>query len=169
MASNIPRIVATSTRVTAYMSIAELMHHHHRHCDAAFVEAEEAVRQGRWAAGRSLLETFGRDLERHLAAEEDILFPAFEQATGVRQGPTQMMRYEHSQLRDLLAQMVAAATADAGDQFAGAAETLLVLTQQHNAKEEHILYPMCESAVAAGADALARHLRQRLADGDSSG
>lgn len=150
------------------MSIAELMHRHHMHCDAAFVEAEAAMLQGRWAAGRSLLEAFAGDLERHLAAEEDVLFPAFERATGMREGPTQMMRHEHSQMRNLLAQMFAAASSDASDEFAGAAETLLVLMQQHNSKEENILYPMCESAVGAGADALSLHLRQCLACGEST-
>jgi len=149
------------------MIIAELMQDHHRRCDVEFVEAEDTLRGGRWAAGRSLLEAFGRDLESHFAAEEEILFPAFERVTGMRQGPTQMMRYEHSQARTLLAQMVAAAAAEDGEEFAGAAETLLVLMQQHNAKEERILYPMCDSVLDAEADTLAQDLRQRLTGGAS--
>ena len=145
------------------MTIAELMQDHHRHCDAGFVEAEAALRRGRWDAGRALLADFGRDLDIHFATEEEILFPAFEAATGMREGPTQVMRYEHDQVRNLLAQMIAAAAAEDGDEFAGAAETLLVLMQQHNAKEEHILYPMCDSALSADAHTLALDLRQRLA------
>jgi hemerythrin-like domain-containing protein len=147
------------------MTIAELMQDHHRHCDAEFVEAEDALRRGRWDAGRFLLEAFGRDLERHFTAEEEILFPAFERATGMHEGPTQMMRYEHSQVRNMFAQMVAAAVAEDGDEFAGAAETLLVLVQQHNAKEENILYPMCDSALDA--DTVTQDLRQRLKGGAS--
>jgi len=149
------------------MIIAELMQDHHKRCDAEFVEAEDALRRGRWAAGRSLLEAFVRDLEGHFAAEEEIVFPAFERATGMREGPTRMMCYEHSQMRNLLAQMVAAAAAGDGAEFAGAAETLLVLMQQHNAKEEHILYPMCDSALDADANTLTQDLRQRLAGGAS--
>jgi len=150
------------------MTIAELMQDHHRHCDAAFVAAEEAVRRSRWAAGRSLVEALGSDLESHFAAEEEILFPAFEGATGMREGPTQVMRYEHSQMRSLLAQISAAVAVEDGDEFAGAAETLLVLMQQHNAKEEHILYPMCDSALDAGSENLTQDLRARLASGASS-
>jgi len=149
------------------MIISELMQDHHKRCDAEFVEAENASREGRWAAGRSLLEAFGRDLESHFAAEEEILFPAFERATGMREGPTQMMCYEHSQVRTLLAQMHAAAAAEDGDEFAGVAETLIVLMQQHNAKEERILYPMCDSALDADVDRVTRDLRQRLAGGAS--
>ncbi|HVN42891.1 MAG TPA: hemerythrin domain-containing protein [Steroidobacteraceae bacterium] len=147
------------------MIIAELMQDHHRRCDAGFAAAEDAVRRAEWATGRSLLEAFGRDLEDHFATEEDVLFTAFEQATGMREGPTQMMCYEHGQMRNLLTQMVAAAASEDGDEFAGAAETLLVLMQQHNAKEEHILYPMCDSALSAEADALSEDLRRRLAGG----
>jgi len=150
------------------MTIAELMQDHHRHCDAAFVEAEEAVRRGRWANGRSLIEALGSDLESHFAAEEQILFPAFEAATGMREGPTQVMRYEHGQMRDLLTQMAAAVAAEDGEEFAGAAETLLVLMQQHNAKEEHILYPMCDSALDAESVRLAQILRLRLTASASS-
>lgn len=147
------------------MTIAALMQDHHGRCDATFADAEDAVRRGRWAEGRALLAAFGRDLDSHLAAEEEILFPAFEQVTGMREGPTQMMRYEHGQMRSVLAQMVAAAAGQDGEEFAGAAETLLVLMQQHNAKEEHILYPMCESALTAEAENLTRRLRERLGDG----
>lgn len=147
------------------MAISELMHDHHRRCDAAFAEAEAILQQGRWPAGRAALVAFVRDMESHFAAEEDILFPAFEQATGMSEGPTRVMSYEHGQMRDLLAQMVAAAEAEDADEFAGAAETLLVLMHQHNAKEEHILYPMCDSALDASA--LAPGLRLRLADGES--
>jgi hemerythrin-like domain-containing protein len=151
------------------MLIAELMQDHHERCDTKFAEAENALRRGNWAAGRSLLEAFATDLESHFGAEEEVLFPAFEQETGMREGPTQMMRYEHAQMRSLLAQMIAAAKAEDGEEFAGAAETLLVLMQQHNAKEEHILYPMCESALAAGAATLSQHLRQRLSGGTLGG
>ncbi|NJD32980.1 MAG: hemerythrin domain-containing protein [Gammaproteobacteria bacterium] len=147
------------------MAIAELMHDHHQHCDAAFAEAEDALRQGRWTAGRAALAAFSRDMESHFAAEEDILFPAFEEATGMVEGPTKVMSYEHDQMRDLLSQMMSAADAADADEFAGAAETLLVLMQQHNAKEEHILYPMCDSALDA--ETLAPRLQQRLAGSDA--
>jgi hemerythrin-like domain-containing protein len=147
------------------MTISDLMQDHHKRCDAEFTEAEDALRRGRWTEGRALLEAFGRDMASHFAAEEEILFPAFEEVTGMREGPTRMMCYEHDQMRDVLAQMTAAAAAGDADEFAGAAETLLVLMQQHNAKEEHILYPMCDSALDATAGTLGTELSRRLADG----
>ena len=72
-------------------------------------------------------------------------------------GPTEMMRYAHEQMRALLAQMREACAARDADAYGGAAETLLMLMQQHNMKEENILYPMCDRALGAGADAHAEH------------
>jgi hemerythrin-like domain-containing protein len=64
-------------------------------------------------------------------------------------GPTEVMRGEHRQMRDLLAQMKDALTSRDADAFSGAAETLLILMQQHNMKEENILYPMCDNALGS--------------------
>ena len=36
---------------------------------------------------------------QHFCAEEQVLFPAFEEQTGMLTGPTQVMRSEHMQLR----------------------------------------------------------------------
>lgn len=91
-----------------------------------------------------------------------MLFPAFENATGMTQGPTQVMRMEHGQMRELTEQMNQALAAQDADAFAGAAETLLILMQQHNMKEENILYPMCDQALAGQVDTLAAELQQRL-------
>ena len=62
-------------------------------------------------------------------------------------GPTQVMRHEHAQMRDLIGQMDAAMEQKNADGFGGAAETLLVMMQQHNMKEENILYPMIDQAI----------------------
>lgn len=144
------------------MNLAALMQDHHKYCDTLFADAEDALRNGHWQAGQQSLATFAADLERHLTAEEEILFPAFEQATGMMGGPTRVMRFEHGQMRELLAQMTTAAQARDADEFAGVAETLLILMQQHNAKEENMLYPMCDTALDAQSESLGALLDGRL-------
>ena len=129
------------------MSITTPLFQHHKHCDEIFADAEEACGAGDWAAGAEAFEAFRGQLETHFASEEELLFPAFEAATGMTSGPTEVMRGEHRQMRDLLAQMQAAVAARDSDAFGGAAETLLILMQQHNMKEENILYPMCDNAL----------------------
>jgi iron-sulfur cluster repair protein YtfE (RIC family) len=130
----------------------QILPDHHRHCDNLFVAAEEAVQRGDWAGAARAFEHMRDQMQAHFAAEEDLLFPAFETATGNSSGPTRVMRLEHDQMRPLLAQLEAACTAQDADAYAGAAETLLILMQQHNMKEENILYPMCDQALGAEAE-----------------
>lgn len=131
------------------MSITTPLFQHHKHCDEIFAAAEEACANGDWAAGETAFASLRRELETHFTSEEELLFPAFENATGMTSGPTEVMRGEHRQMRDLLAQMQEALASRDGDGFDGAAETLLILMQQHNMKEENILYPMCDNALGA--------------------
>jgi len=60
------------------------------------------------------------------------------------QGPTMIMRHEHDQMRALFAQIEDALQRRDEDDFLGNTETLLILIQQHNMKEEGMLYPMAD-------------------------
>lgn len=138
---------------------------HHRHCDELFAAAEEAAQNDDWVAATSAFERFNGQMQAHFDAEESVLFPAFEAATGMTSGPTQMMRLEHQQMRSLLAQIEFACAEHDSDGYAGAAETLLMLMQQHNMKEENILYPMCDQALAAEAGNLSARIGAMLEKG----
>lgn len=142
--------------------IRQILPPHHAHCDDLFSAAEAAAQKGDWSACALAQNAFAAELEAHLAAEERLLFPAFENATGMRQGPTQVMRMEHEQMRALVGQMNTALAAHDAENFAGAAETLLILMQQHNMKEENILYPMCDQSLAGQVDVLCAELQQAL-------
>jgi iron-sulfur cluster repair protein YtfE (RIC family) len=135
-------------QVSQVSQVSQVLPPHHKHCDDLFAAAEEAAQQGDWARCGSALAGFALELRAHLAAEEAVLFPAFEAASGMKNGPTQMMRIEHEQMRELLGQLEAGLAAQDAEGFDGAAETLLILMQQHNMKEENILYPMCDRALA---------------------
>ncbi|WP_174873762.1 hemerythrin domain-containing protein [Vogesella oryzae] len=116
----------------------------HRACDDQFVAVENALRDGDWPQVVASCDAFCQAMTQHFAEEENVLFPAFEQATGMSQGPTVVMRHEHAEMRQLMDEMCSAAATLDGDALAGAADTLLLLMQQHNLKEENILYPMCD-------------------------
>lgn len=116
----------------------------HRACDAAWATVEEAAGADDALAAAAAFARFDHAVRRHLDMEEHVLFPAFEATSGMRGGPTQVMRAEHDQMRGLLDQMARSL----GDQDLGAlldhGDTLLMLVQQHNVKEEGMLYPMME-------------------------
>ncbi|MBK7859824.1 MAG: hemerythrin domain-containing protein [Archangiaceae bacterium] len=130
-------------------SLSEVLGAHHQACDEAWAAAEERASEGRWDEAGLLLSAFTGAMARHLSTEETVLFPAFEAATRIRGGPTLVMRFEHDQLRQLFGELEAALAAHDAARFAGAGETMMVLLQQHNAKEEHMLYPACEQVLGA--------------------
>jgi hemerythrin-like domain-containing protein len=88
-----------------------------------------------------------------------VLFPAFEQRTGMSMGPTQVMRMEHVQMRELFDAMADAVKQQDRDEFLGQAETLLVMMQQHNMKEEQILYRMADQMLSAEMEEVLQKMR----------
>ncbi|MHB0986372.1 MAG: hemerythrin domain-containing protein [Sulfuricella sp.] len=120
----------------------------HQRCDELFSQAEAAASGKDWAAIAADFQAFLRAMRRHFKIEEEVLFPAFEQRTGMSMGPTQVMRAEHAQMNELLDAMEDALQRQDKDGYLGQAETLLIMTQQHNIKEEQILYPMADQALA---------------------
>lgn len=135
-------------------SISSYMTQGHRACDEQFIQAEQAVANQNWDAALTLMSQFIDALEQHLQQEELVLFPRFEQATGMTQGPTQVMRAEHIQMRALGQNLLAAIQQKAQAEALGGCETLMVLMQQHNMKEEQILYPMSDRMLANAAEVL---------------
>lgn len=142
--------------------ISDILPAHHKHCDELFALAEEAAQAGTWAACGEACGRFVGDMLAHFDAEENLLFPAFESATGMSTGPTQIMRMEHGQMRELIGQMESAQRAKDAETFMGVAETLLIMMQQHNMKEENILYPMCDQSLGPQGEQLAAELSSRL-------
>ena len=138
------------------MSVTSALQEHHKHCDDDFATAEDAAQKGDWTGCAASFGKFRTEMLAHFGVEEDVLFPAFEQQTGMAGGPTQVMRSEHVQMRELLRQMDEALAQKSADGFGGAAETLLVMMQQHNMKEENILYPMCDQALGADGNIASR-------------
>ena len=143
-------------------TIRDCLSSDHRACDAAFAATEQAVAAGKWDAARAAFETLREAMLAHLAAEEEILFPAFEARTGMSMGPTRVMRGEHAQMRELLEAAGEALVAQDAEDYAGNAETLLILTQQHNMKEENMLYPMCDQHLNDRMDSLLPTLKKSL-------
>lgn len=135
-------------------TIPSFMTAQHRHCDDSFIAAESAVSASNWSQADSQWATFTADLDKHFAQEETILFPAFEQATGMTMGPTQVMRAEHVQMRQLVAEMTEQLSSQSKADFLGLSETLMILMQQHNMKEEQMLYPMTQAHLPDASEVL---------------
>jgi len=132
-------------------SIKEYLTNDHRACDEVFAQMEEKANNS-LSDAKELTEAFIADMERHFQREERVMFPEFESKTGMVNGPTEMMRQEHSQMRNLMQQLLGAIENSDKDKFFGLSETLMILLQQHNMKEEQMLYTMAQQHLSADAD-----------------
>lgn len=121
----------------------------HRDCDDLFVTFENLIPTHDWPQLKQAWDAFAAHLERHFDMEEQVLFPEFESATGMTSGPTEVMRSEHQQMRGLAAEIEYAIENQDAEQCQDVAETLMLMTQQHNMKEEQMLYPMADEHVDA--------------------
>ena len=144
------------------MNIKKFMTQDHRDCDMLFAKAENAVSAADWATANQACNEFIHAMERHLGVEEKELFPAFEEATGMTMGPTEMMRMEHDQMRGLFSELHDALQQQDSDDYLGVAETLLILMQQHNMKEEQMLYTMMDQHLVEDIS----HWQQKFQDWD---
>lgn len=132
-------------------TIKEFLTTDHGKCDAYFADMEAKATKSLESA-KEACEIFTIETEKHFQMEERVMFEEFETKTGMTQGPTAMMRHEHTQLRALLVQMKEALEAGDKDKFFGTTETFMILQQQHNMKEEQMLYPMAQQHLSAESD-----------------
>ena len=148
-------------------TISAWMQNDHVHIDAIAERALAAAVARDGAALEREAELFLSRLRRHIEMEEGVLFPAFEQRTGMSaSGPSLQMRDEHEQMQPILQQMQAAAAAldgaawqhaaatGDGAAYQRAAQALHEILIPHNLKEEQMMYPMLDDAMGADAQAL---------------
>lgn len=145
-------------------TIRSFMTDDHRHCDDLFAEAEQAIGKNNPEAARAAFDHFRTAMLAHFDSEEKTLFPEFESKTGMSMGPTQVMRMEHEQLRALFDEAQQALESGSVDDYVGVAETMLIMMQQHNMKEENILYPMCDQHLSADLPGLLERLEKELSE-----
>ena len=126
-----------------------LVQDHHR-LDGLANSAFAARERGDFAAAAQLFEAFAEGLSRHIAFEEGLLFPAFERETGMgtEAGPTAVMREEHRQIGELLEE-IARGMREPAASIDDSRRTLAWVLEEHNRKEEQVLYPMTDQALGS--------------------
>ena len=133
----------------------------HRDCDARWTDVEELLDTQDFEAAQPAWQKFNAGLRRHIAMEEEVIFPAFESAAGMGGGgPTAVMRVEHQQMIGLLDQIDAAMESGDSEHALDTGDALLMLTQQHNIKEESMFYPVAENILAENWANLAKLLEE---------
>lgn len=119
------------------MTINEFMSKDHDRLDGIFARFAGSEDRGE---AKSLFAKFSSGLRTHIVWEEDLLFPPFEEKTGMRgMGPTEVMRSEHREIKKLLSGIDEAL--EGSKDTGGLQKALLAVLGSHNDKEEGVLYP----------------------------
>jgi regulator of cell morphogenesis and NO signaling len=109
----------------------------------------QASKRSDFAKAKEAFKEFKVGLQRHIIWEEELLFPMWEEKTGmIEDGPTPVMRFEHEQIKTLLEaihQKVEGQNVDTDQEE----QTLLNLLGSHNRKEEKALYPAIDNVTNA--------------------
>ena len=135
-------IARRATASEAPRGINEALSWDHDRLDALEAEAFRKRAEGDLQSAREIYAAFAAGLRRHIGFEEEILFPAFEESSGMppTAGPTAVMRAEHREIEDLIAR-IEAGIADSGAPVEDLRRSLHHVLEEHNIKEEGILYP----------------------------
>jgi len=139
-------VVARRKEPNPERTITEYFESDHRRLDAIYDRFQDEFRSGEWTEAAADFREFRLGLKRHIKAEEEILFPTFEEKTGmVDAGPTFVMRMEHKDIQDYLDRVLEGAEAQDLEKTRDAAAQPTGILADHNMKEEHILYPESDS------------------------
>lgn len=144
-----------------FRTISDFLGYDHRRLDEILPDVERLIDRGALANAGERFAEFSCGLNRHIDAEERILFPAFEQVTGMTGGPTVVMRAEHVEIRRWMALVTASLDAQDAPGAKNAIGQLKGTLGAHNMKEEQILYPMTDRAISSPRerDDLVRHMQ----------
>ena len=121
-------------------SITAYFEDDHDRLDALF-QSFQTLKRHDFDKAKDAFQQFKVGLQRHIVWEEDLLFPLWEEKTGMSEGgPTFVMRAEHRQIAEQLEDIhdkVSERNPDSDQEE----QALLRLLGAHNMKEERVLYP----------------------------
>ena len=138
--------------------------HEHSLYEDLLTRCQDAAEIEDWSSADLVFRELVTDLKRHMALEEEVLYPAYETAVEAPQGPTTALREEHDQIVRLVRDMLRVIKTRDSDYVL---ECLVHLEKQmikHHEKEEDIFLPMATHIL----DARREEISQQLADFDIS-
>jgi hemerythrin superfamily protein len=147
--------------VSGFESVTAHLGWDHHRLDEALRSVSAAVRKGRLMKASAGFEAFEPGLLRHFRIEEELLFPVFEARSGIVNGPTEVMRDEHRHVRAALDIMRRALQRSDTHSYEDGLRFVESLLPDHNAREEHILYPALDSLLLPSERALLVERLQR--------
>jgi hypothetical protein len=132
---------AARTTVESIGSVTAWLGHDHDRLDEELRSISASVDDGRMAEAAARYAGFELGVLRHLRIEEELIFPVFDARSGLADGPTSVLRDEHRHVRKALGIMRGGLEQGDARGYDDGRRFFESVLPDHNAKEEHILYP----------------------------
>lgn len=128
-------------------TISTMFDEDHERLDALF-KSYQTLKQTDFLKAKSAFLEFKAGLQRHVAWEEEVMFPLWEKKSGMTGGgPTIVMRNEHREIWECL-ESLARKIQGQNSETAREEEILLDLLDRHNMSEEEVLYPEMDHLIS---------------------
>lgn len=136
--------------------VSNYLAHDHDRCDGLYADAVALVAAHDWEQAAVSFLAFAEAMRRHVEMEERVIYPAFEQLLANTAAPTQSLHAEHQLLCEIMYRMSMAIKRRDVIEFSDHADSFRLTTEQHNLKEEGILFPMFDKLLRPRYDELVR-------------
>ena len=134
--------------------------HEHSLYEDLLSECHDAVENEDWEGVNLIFSQLVMHLKRHIALEEEVLYPAYEAAPHAPQGPTTALREEHSTIIRLLQDMAPVIRTRGSEHLLECLAHLENQMIKHHEKEEDIFLPMASHILNSSRDELLSRLKQ---------
>ena len=134
--------------------------HEHSLYENLLSQCTEAVEIEDWKTVNLLFKRLVTHLKRHMALEEEVLYPAYEAAAHAPQGPTSALREEHDHIVRLIMDMARVIKTRDSDYVLECLAHLEKQMIKHHEKEEDIFLPMASHILDAKREEISRQLAE---------
>ena len=138
-------------------SIANVLCKQIRTSNEDFESVRKALNENDWETARASVNRAVACAQRHMQAEEDVLFKGLEQMLD-SEATTRPLREDHERIRELLTALQQAIRSNAQSESLALCDALDEVRGQHNAKSEHHLYPLADRVMGKLGPAMAQEM-----------
>lgn len=132
--------------------------HEHSLYEDLLSQCQDAAEIEDWGTVNLIFNQLVTHLKRHMALEEEVLYPAYESAPHAPQGPTTALREEHDHIVRLIRDIARIIKTRNSEHVLECLAHLENRMIKHHEKEEDIFLPMASHILNASHDELLRKL-----------
>ena len=136
------------------------LNHDHLEYETLLYDCQAAAEQEDWSSAKALFDKLVSHVKVHMRIEEEILYPAYENAVNIPQGPTQALREEHDEIVRLMRDLSYILKTNDSELFLDSLLPLERVMLKHHEKEEEIFLPMASHLLLDRRDEIMRKLKE---------